>query len=440
MAKGVVCVLAGVASLAQGVRVSRHGASPGKTIAGLPVLNYNLAYDGRVGVSSETKEHWIVIAKKGVSTETLQQLCESSGACEKVGNPSAGGAPFFEVHTTEWTLEKVLSGAVGDLEFVETDGTFSLDPEEDERNVEVQDSAWGIDRVGVNDAAYTGVGVSIYVLDTGVRTTHNDFGARGSPALDVTNGELEECAGDTTCAGDRRGHGTHCAGTAAGTQYGVAPDAKVFGVKVLGDGGSGSFSWFMQGLDWVASKTSGNRVASMSLGGRRIFEAMEPVVDAAVSAGCVVVVAGGNFNDDACLTTPAYIESAITVGSTARGSLPNTDVRSPFSNYGRCTQMWAPGSFILSAGHTSDTDTDVKSGTSMACPHVAGAVALLWEEAPATATTAVLGILQERSMKDRIQGLRPEDVNYLLWVGAGDPPPPAAPCRRRLLCGWQPPR
>merc|ERR1719416_135289 len=151
---------------------------------------------------------------------------------------------------------------------------------------------------------------------TGVRVSHNDFGGRGIPALDMTSGSPVECNGAASCAADRQGHGTHCAGTAAGTQYGVAPSATVRAVKVLSDQGSGSWSWSYGALDWLAQSSVRPSIASMSLGGSGTQQAMRDAVDAAVNSGVVVVVAGGNSNSDACRFSPAFVPAAITVGST----------------------------------------------------------------------------------------------------------------------------
>merc|ERR1719376_430336 len=185
------------------------------------------------------------------------------------------------------------------------------------------------------------------------------------PSLDMTSGNPRECGGDMSCAGDVQGHGTHCAGTAAGESYGVASSAAVKSVKVLSDQGSGSWSWSYYALDWLATNPTRPAVASMSLGGSGTQQAMRDAVDAAVNAGVTVVVAGGNSNGDSCRFSPAFVPSAITVGSTT-----SRDARSSFSNYGSCTNIWAPGSSVLSAGHTSNSDTAWMSGTSMACPHV----------------------------------------------------------------------
>merc|ERR1719251_390715 len=155
-----------------------------------------------------------------------------------------------------------------------------------------------------------------------------------------------------SCAVDRDGHGTHCAGSAAGATFGVAPSAAVRSIKVLGDNGSGSWSWSYYALDWLATSPTRPAVASMSLGGSGTQQAMRDAVDAAVNAGVTVVVAGGNSNSDACNFSPAFVPSAITVGSTT-----SRDRRSSFSNYGSCTNIWAPGSDVLSAGHTCDTCT-----------------------------------------------------------------------------------
>merc|ERR1719221_1228116 len=434
MAKRVAGVLASVAMVSEGVRVSKQASGSGKTLAGVPVLNYKTAYGGQARASTEEKEHWVVFAKKGVETKTLEDLCKSSGACEKSGNHSQGGVPFFEVYTTEERLEKVLSAAPEAMEFVEPDGTFELDdPESSEGDEHRASASWGLDTVGVDDAAFTGAGTHIYVLDTGVRVTHNDFTGRASPAVDCTSDALVVCdPNDLNCARDRQGHGTHCAGTAGGDKFGVAPGAKVYGIKVLTDRGSGQFSWSIGSLDWTATKGARPAVASMSLGGRGVLDSISVAVDAAVAAGVVVSVAGGNSNADACGFSPAFVPSAITVGSTTK-----QNARSSFSNFGRCTNIWAPGSDIISAGVNSDSAQRSLSGTSMACPHVSGGVALLLLEEPKRSPADILETLQFKAADDFITGLKPDDVNYLLWVGEGDAAPPDNPCRRRLLCwGW----
>merc|ERR1711972_1277385 len=226
-----------------------------------------------------------------------------------------------------------------------------------------------------------------------------------------TVGDPRECNGDVSCAADRQGHGTHCAGTAAGESYGVAPSAAVKSVKVLSDQGSGSWSWSYYALDWLATNPTRPAIASMSLGGSGTQQAMRDAVDGAVNSGVVVVVAGGNSNRDACKFSPAFVPSAITVGSTT-----STDTRSSFSNYGACTNIWAPGSNVVSASHTSDTGSKSLSGTSMACPHVSGAAALILEASPSMAPSKVLAELQGNAFNDVLSGLRTGDVNKLLNV------------------------
>merc|ERR1719510_2406330 len=280
--------------------------------------------------------------------------------------------------------------------------------------IEADDEAatWGLNRIGADQRGRAGAGSTVFVLDTGVRVTHREFSNRAVPALDMTTGSPVECDGDMSCAGDRQGHGTHCAGTAAGVTYGVAPSAAVRGVKVLSDQGSGSWSWSYYALDWLATNPTRPAVASMSLGGSGTQQAMAEAVRSAVNAGVVVVVAVGNSNSDSCRFSPAFVPNAITVGSTTL-----TDSRSSFSNYGSCTNIWAPGSNVLSAGHRSDTASATFSGTSMACPHVSGGAALILEADPSKKSSAVLQELLGNAVRDAISDLRSGDTNALLYVG-----------------------
>jgi len=420
---------------ADSARVSRKHAAArtpsSKFIAGVPVLNYDAAYAGEGSfVEQKTEAEWVVMAQPGTTEAQLKQMCKTSPhGCRLTGHPSEGGVPFLEMRGTEQDLDAMIKSVGAEIvKFVEPDQTFDMIPELDLELASPEAVTWGLGKIGADRRSRSGSSATIFVLDTGVRVSHNDFGDRASPALDMTQGEPKECDGDLTCAADRQGHGTHCAGTAGGTQFGVAPGAKVQGVKVLSDRGSGQFSWSYYALDWLAKSTTRPAVASMSLGSRCADancdsrQGMKDAVDAAVNSGVVVVVAGGNSNSDACGFSPAFVPSAITVGSTT-----SRDIRSSFSNYGSCTNIWAPGSDVISTGHQSDDGTAKMSGTSMACPHVSGAAALTLEADPTMKPSAVLRELLAKAALNRIRGLWAEDTNAQVYIGADGPPPSAAP-------------
>merc|ERR1712176_156183 len=410
------------AALAQGARVDRHKATRSKFVAGVPVLNYHLAYEGHsLAETDNTKQDWTVVVNPGVSDEQIAALCKI-GHCKSVGHPSQGGVPYFEVSCTEAELDKLLQTAnvVDAVKYVEPDSVVSVVPE-----IEASPEAatWGLNRIGADQRDKTGSSATIFVLDTGVRTSHNDFGGRAAAGADVSSGSLVPCNGNTNCASDRQGHGTHCAGTAGGTRYGVAPGAQVRSVKVLSDQGSGSWSWSYEALDWLATSSVRPAIASMSLGGGGVISGMRDAVNAAVNAGVTVVVAAGNDNSDACGFSPAYVPNAITVGSTT-----STDSRSSFSNYGSCVDIWAPGSSIVSASHTSDSGTTSLSGTSMACPHVSGAAALILGADNSKSPQKVISDVLNDSVRNAISDLKFGDTNALLYVGAdGVPPSPPSP-------------
>lgn len=369
----------------------------------------------------DAEEEWLVMLDPQATDANIEQMCHvAKNGCNLAGRPSQGGVPFVELRGTEEDLATVLRSAEGQVQFVEIDGAVHAIPELS--SDDAKSGLWGLERVGAYQRTSTGSGVSVFVLDTGVRHSHRDFGGRAVSGADYSSGRLRECNGASNCAGDAQGHGTHCAGTAAGTSYGVAPQATIRSIKVLSDQGSGQWSWIVGGLDWAARNSARPAVASMSLGGPGTNQALATAVDSATRAGVSVVVAAGNDNSDSCGFSPAYVPSAITVGST-----DSRDRRSSFSNYGRCTNIWAPGSSILSAGHRSDTGTATLSGTSMACPHVSGGAALVLQRNPSFNSAKVLSTLQEDAINGAISDLRAGDTNKLLYVGGGSPSPPTPP-------------
>jgi subtilisin family serine protease len=233
---------------------------------------------------------------------------------------------------------------------------------------------WGLDRIDQatgTDGTYTdrgtGAGVRVYVVDTGV-SAHNDLSGRISSGF---NAMVDQPSTDTT---DGNGHGTHVAGTIAGTTHGVAKGATIVPVRVLDDNGAGTSSSVIAGLDWILANhpTGTPGVVNMSLGGGA-SSSLDAAVTRLIDSGFVVAVAAGNSNLDACNASPARVPGAVTVGATT-----TADARASYSNFGTCLDMFAPGSGVLSSWYTSATATQTLSGTSMATPHVAGAAAVLW--------------------------------------------------------------
>jgi len=226
------------------------------------------------------------------------------------------------------------------------------------------------------------------------------------------------CLGDLNCAVDRNGHGTHCAGTVAGANGGVAKEAIVHAVKVLGDDGAGSNAGIVAAIDYVASEGQRPAILSMSLGCAQPCRSPseDRAIAAAVAAGVSVVVAAGNSgntpNPDACDYAPASNLQAITVGSITI----DDDTRSGFSSYGTCVDIFAPGSNILSAGHLSDTAGRILSGTSMACPHVAGVAALVLGQRPEMSPAEVTEVIMAQAQNDLVKDPR-GSTNKLLNIG-----------------------
>ncbi|WP_369372144.1 S8 family peptidase [Promicromonospora sp. Populi] len=234
--------------------------------------------------------------------------------------------------------------------------------------------SWGLDRIDQralplnNSYTYTGTGTGVraYIIDTGILTTHQDFGGRAVHGRDTVDNDAN--------ATDCNGHGTHVAGTVGGTSYGVAKNVTLVAVRVLGCTGGGTNAGVIAGIDWVTADHAAGQpaVANMSLGGG-FSQALNDAVTRSVADGVTYAVAAGNeTGTNACTRSPASTPTAITVGATT-----NTDARASYSNIGTCVDIFAPGSAITSAWYTSTTASNTISGTSMATPHVAGAAALV---------------------------------------------------------------
>lgn len=270
--------------------------------------------------------------------------------------------------------------------------------------------SWGLDRIDQRslplNSSYAypnpGTGVTAYVIDSGIRTTHRDFGGRAVWGTNTTDDI------DTDC----NGHGTHVAGTVGGTAYGVAKAVRLVAVKVLDCSGSGSLSGIAAGVDWVtAHHGSGPAVANLSLGAPGSSSVLEQAVRTSIGDGVVYSVASGNSDSDACSFTPARTAPAITVNAST-----STDARASFSNAGSCTDLFAPGHSITSAWNTSDTATATISGTSMAAPHVAGAAARILGARPAATPAQVWTTLSANATPGKITDPGPGSPNRLLHL------------------------
>ncbi|KAJ3381183.1 hypothetical protein HDU92_005551 [Lobulomyces angularis] len=272
------------------------------------------------------------------------------------------------------------------------------------------DVTWGLDRVDQRNLPLNsqynpsgnGAGITVYVVDTGITAGHPQFEGRASEGAYFVENDAK----------DGNGHGTHCAGSVASKDYGVAKAAKVVGVKVLGANGSGSYSGVIAGINWVAQQaTAGKSVASMSLGGGK-SQAVDDAVNAAVAKNIPFAVAAGNSNGvDACNASPAGASGAFTVAASDKN-----DKKASFSDIGPCVEIVAPGVDITSTWINNGLKTI--SGTSMATPHVAGGFAALLSQQSFSSAQAAYDALLAKSTPGKITGLPANTANKLLYVGA----------------------
>lgn len=270
--------------------------------------------------------------------------------------------------------------------------------------------SWGLDRIDQHslplNSAYSynndGTGVNAYVIDTGIRISHSEFNGRATLGYDVIKGNSK--------GGDCNGHGTHVAGTIGGINYGVAKNVNLIAVRVLNCQGYGTISGIIVGIDWVTKNASRPAVANMSLGSGA-STSLDTAVSNSVNAGISYVVAAGNSSQDACVSSPSRVPSAITVGATDK-----TDTRPSWSNFGECLDLFAPGVSITSAWKDSNTAVNTISGTSMAAPHVAGVVALKLQETPDATPAQIAVALIDKSTKDVALNIGNNSPNQLLFT------------------------
>ncbi|MFF7737808.1 S8 family serine peptidase [Streptomyces sp. NPDC007984] len=271
--------------------------------------------------------------------------------------------------------------------------------------------SWGLDRVDqpgpALDGSYTcprsaGAGVTVYVIDTGVRTGHEDFAGRAGHGWDFV--------GNDRTASDANGHGTHVAGTVAGTSFGVAKRARIVSVRVLDAAGRGTTARVIAGIDWVTRHARKPAVANLSLGGPR-NDRLDAAVRASIASGVTYTVAAGNEGRSAGLYSPGGVRQALTVGATGRG-----DAKPAFSNHGPALDLFAPGVAITSASAASDKARATFSGTSMASPHVAGAAALYLSDHPKATPAQVGAVLTGTAAAGKVSGRGAGSPDKLLRV------------------------
>ncbi|KAE8372860.1 peptidase S8/S53 domain-containing protein [Aspergillus bertholletiae] len=407
--------------------------------------------------AKEVPDSYIIVFKKHVSTETaaahhswVQDIHDSMTGHMDLKKRSlfgfsddlylglkntfdiAGSLVGYSGHFHEDVIEQVRRHP--DVEYIEKDIEVHTMEETTEKN-----APWGLARISHRDslsfgtfnkylyASEGGEGVDAYTIDTGINIEHADFEDRAHWGKTIPTGDEDE---------DGNGHGTHCSGTIAGKKYGVAKKANVYAVKVLRSSGSGTMSDVVKGVEWAVEshlqkakdakdgKVKGFKgsVANMSLGGGK-SRALEEVVNAGVEAGLHFAVAAGNDNADACNYSPAAAEKAITVGASTL-----QDERAYFSNYGKCTDIFAPGLNILSTWIGSKHAVNTISGTSMASPHIAGLLAYFVSLQPAQDSAFAVDELTPAKLKKDLISIAtrgtltdiPSDTpNLLAWNGGG---------------------
>lgn len=355
---------------------------------------------------------YVVVLKEAGPRAPLRALAaEAAKTGDQVGAVYDTVLDGFAVRTT--AARAVALAADPRVASVEPDAEFRTS------DTQTQTSApWPLDRIDQRELPLDGAyayptkaqGVTAYIVDTGINTLHQEFGGRARAGYNAVFLE-----GSADCSG----HGTHVAGTVGGATYGVAKGVSLVSVKVADCRGSGRLSGILKGLEWMvkdAAKAPGTpAVANMSMGGTPSF-ALDSAVKRAVRAGITFTVAAGNEGSNACAGSPARVPQVLTVGATDAG-----DRRAPFSDYGPCVDLSAPGVAVTSAWKGSPTALARATGTSMAAPHVTGVAALILASGAAKTPAQVAEVLVRSALPDHVSGLPAGTPNLLLHVPGGAP-------------------
>lgn len=367
--------------------------------------------------TSQSFRRYVVLFKDSVGQPAAQAQEAMRGRGGEISFTYTSAVKGFAVTLPEPAAEAFLQAMERNpnVDHVEVDQPVEL------RQTTQANATWGLDRTDQRDLplsgsysyALNGSGVRAYVVDTGVLSTHTDFGGR------VTSGytAINDGNGTTDC----NGHGTHVAGTIGSATWGVAKGVTLVPVRVLDCSGSGTLSGVVAGLDWIAANAPRPAVVNMSLGASA-SSTLDAAVANLVTKGITMVVAAGNDAADACNYSPAREPSAITVGATT-----SSDARSSYSNVGTCLDLFAPGSSIKSTWSSSTTATNTISGTSMASPHVAGLAALLLQGTPSASPSQVNDAVKASATAGKVTSAGSGSPNLLVFSGsdstAVQPPP-----------------
>ncbi|MEV4515124.1 S8 family serine peptidase [Dactylosporangium sp. NPDC049525] len=381
-------------------------AVAGVVVAGSPALA--APAEGQIrdaGKPGAIRDRYIVVLKDTVSASdtagSASRLADRFGG--RVQRSFGSTLKGFSAQLTERGAKRLAANPL--VDYVQQDRTVALTGSQG-------GAPWGLDRIdqasrplnGTYTYQGTASNVTAYVLDTGVRLTHSEFGDRARSGYDFVDNDTD--------ASDCHGHGTHVAGTVGGSTYGVAKAVNIVSVRVLDCQGSGTYSGIIAGIDWVTANAQKPAVVNMSLGGSA-SPALDQAVRNSIASGVTYAIAAGNENVDACGISPARTPEAITVGATDAA-----DNRASFSNYGSCVDLFGPGVAITSASNSGDTGTAIMSGTSMATPHVTGAAALYLSAFPSATPAQVQSGLLATSVPDVVAGAGAGSPNRLLSTAA----------------------